>query len=291
MSDSETKLTLQAEKLIREFILKCVTLPAVALSVLAFFLGFYLNTAAKNEAYTDAYKSASSYILNMTAEVSTARAVAFDAREKAIKNSEETEKVLTVVKKLKAEFEELADSDKLTQKLSDKLSSDTTFKDDLMAQTELRLAELQKGTTRLDELEKNMLMSKVFDSQPNHIRALTLLSKWNEQPPLDKVYMEATVADPISPNITWFISGDNIVVGEDSNADWLLDKTTIFAGPGKVSAPYSIQVMRINSKKVAVYVEEKSGRKYCLFDNNGDGVADAQRVDSAEKESAENQSR
>jgi hypothetical protein len=54
--DKEPRLTLQAEKAIRNYLIKLLAVPSVIVTILSFMLGFLINTGAIKKAEFDAVK-------------------------------------------------------------------------------------------------------------------------------------------------------------------------------------------------------------------------------------------
>jgi hypothetical protein len=82
----ERRLTLEAEKLIREFMIKWVSLPAIFLAVISFIIGFFINRIAFQTASSQAFLSAQSEVMRLIREVGDAKFKA-DAAAEAIQSS------------------------------------------------------------------------------------------------------------------------------------------------------------------------------------------------------------
>ena len=154
MKDEREQLTPEAREAVRDFILRMLTVPAIVVTAVSFALGFFINGAARNEAYTDAYKDASKEIRAITAEAATAKTEATSSRDRANAADKETAQLLETARKLKSDFETLTNPADLRRQLAEQLSKDLAFRTQLMAGIEPRLAEFQNLTTRVDALRQ-----------------------------------------------------------------------------------------------------------------------------------------
>jgi NADH:ubiquinone oxidoreductase subunit 5 (subunit L)/multisubunit Na+/H+ antiporter MnhA subunit len=83
--EDEAELSLEAQKKVRKYIMDLVAVPAVALSIAIFFLGFFTNKVAFGDAYKEAYASASSDILKLAENATESATKAKQANEESAK--------------------------------------------------------------------------------------------------------------------------------------------------------------------------------------------------------------
>ena len=273
MKDEREQLTPEAREAVRDFILRMLTVPAIVVTAVSFALGFFINGAARNEAYTDAYKDASKEIRAITAEAATAKTEATSSRDRANAADKETAQLLETARKLKSDFETLTNPADLRRQLAEQLSKDLAFRTQLMAGIEPRLAEFQNLTTRVDALEKANNLPPL--PTPAHLRAMELLRDVSsvQLPDLDGEDISTAVADPKNPTAIWLICGNKIVVVDDTNGDWRADKTNVFAAPPLTSNPKRIQIAQYGNR-LSVFVTDPGPNNSVLTDSDGDGRAD-----------------
>ena len=78
-----SELTLESKALIRRYLLTLFVLPATVLAIVGFLLGWFINDAARGQAYADAYGEAQNKILELTSMASVAADRATSAEENA----------------------------------------------------------------------------------------------------------------------------------------------------------------------------------------------------------------
>ncbi|MFQ3247709.1 MAG: putative 3-demethylubiquinone-9 3-methyltransferase (glyoxalase superfamily) [Arenicella sp.] len=81
---SNEELTYSAKETLRKYVLSLLILPSALLSTVGFALGYAVNDWAKGQAYVEAFKSSSSMLLNMAAEVGKAVDSAENSKQKIL---------------------------------------------------------------------------------------------------------------------------------------------------------------------------------------------------------------
>jgi len=143
---SDQILTEQAKSAIRRYIVHLVTLPGIALTIVAFLMGFLLNDIAVQKANNDAYKDASNKILELTSNVADK---ASDAEHSAKQVETIADRVNEILKeaevtrtKLKT-AETFQRSEDLVIELSENLSERDDFKNLVTGQLGERVSSLE----------------------------------------------------------------------------------------------------------------------------------------------------
>lgn len=148
--EKERRLTLEAEKLIRQFMIRWVSLPAVFLAVISFALGFFIEKVAFQTASNQAFQSAQSDVMKLIEKVMDAKHKA-DAAAGAIQTS--SEEIGKTEEKAKKFAEELTS-------LRSKLDSTVAFQ-----------ASDPQIKNIADVLARDPRITKVLDDLDNSIQA------------------------------------------------------------------------------------------------------------------------
>lgn len=108
----EDKLDLRAEKAIRNYIAKLFVVPTILLTTATFFLGYFINNAAHNEAQIRAYDKFNGMIAKLYDDINETRKKIVRAEAEITSSYEETENLL---KKAKAIQNEISSIEAITK--------------------------------------------------------------------------------------------------------------------------------------------------------------------------------
>lgn len=168
---SSPRLTLEAEKAVRNYVLKLAIIPSVGLAALSFAVGFGINEVARSAAYKETYSVVSKEVVQSVRDVSTATTKAETAKAQAEKLLTEVTMIKESATILKADVERTlrgakeVDSILLTQfeNLATKLVDNQAFRASLAMVSEDRFAGL---TRRLESIEglRSTLASDVLNA-------------------------------------------------------------------------------------------------------------------------------
>lgn len=147
-TEKEKRLTLEAEQLIRKFMIRWVSLPAICLAAISFALGFFIEKVALQTASNQAFQSAQSEVMKLVEQVMDAKHKA-DAAASAIQTS--SKEITKTEDKAKKFADELSS-------LKSKLDSTVAFhsSDPQIKQIADVLARDPRITNVLTELDKSV---------------------------------------------------------------------------------------------------------------------------------------
>ena len=218
-TEKEKRLTLEAEKLIRRFMVKWVSLPAIFLAVMSFALGFFIEKVAFQTASNQAFQSAQSEVMKLVEQVMDAKHKA-DAAAGAIQSSsKEISKTEDKSKKFAEEFSSLQSkfestvafqtSDVQIKRIAEVLASDpriTTVLNNLdnSIQTQLKKAD--------EEIEKIKSAYRI-DCQEGKTRYLGNFKKIFAFPfPVKRAWVEPAQIDEVHDLMVNEIKGDSVTI-------------------------------------------------------------------------------
>jgi septal ring factor EnvC (AmiA/AmiB activator) len=160
----EAQLTLAAQQAIRSYMLRLVAIPGGVLAVVMFLLGFFVNDAAKSNAYAVAYKDSTDRMMVLVQNAQDARQeikVAHDEGAKLLvdirANHEESTKVRDALASLKA----LTESESSLEKLAKAIADRKEFAQQVLGIRDSLRASEQESKERDKKLAKWLLF--VFD--------------------------------------------------------------------------------------------------------------------------------
>jgi len=156
MPENECELTCKSKEAIRGYLLRLFTLPAIAVSVLSFLLGFAIREGAAGRALADAIKDVLPQITATAQAASDASASAERAKISAQATLSDAEQLASRLKRLDELQRALQESEKLVTTLAATLSNDGAFKKQIVA-TALKDASsfVRYGDTLALECEKH----------------------------------------------------------------------------------------------------------------------------------------
>lgn len=117
-----SELNLESKSLIRKYLLTLFALPATILAIVGFLLGWFINDAARGQAYADAYGQAQSKILELTSSASVAAERAtnaeVDAKEATVELNASLAGLAVISKKIEGYGSKLDTIEKAEQGLA-----------------------------------------------------------------------------------------------------------------------------------------------------------------------------
>jgi len=128
-------LTYQAKEAIRSYLLRLVALPAIAVSLVMFLLGYLINDVARKDAYNDAYIQVSDRILTLAMSASKAADDAKrssdqieSARKGAVAAQLESAKISDSLKTALVTAQATANADQLAARVAQTLGGNESFR-------------------------------------------------------------------------------------------------------------------------------------------------------------------
>ena len=108
LMNNNSSLSLEAQGLVRAYILKLLAIPGILVVILSFILGFFIQETAQKGAYQDAYVKASEAITPIIMKTASDAAIAASEAEGAKKNASE------IMNEVQAIYEKIKTSELLT---------------------------------------------------------------------------------------------------------------------------------------------------------------------------------
>lgn len=149
------KLTLEAQAAVRQYMVRLVTLPGVAITIVAFLPGFFVKEVAKQGAYNDAYKVAQASISDLLGEAQKSAINAERMKEVIEQKSQEIKKIHEEANDIRAKLktaEKFQNSENLVAIIADNLSNRIDFQRSVTGNFGNRLSQVESktGNFRLD---------------------------------------------------------------------------------------------------------------------------------------------
>jgi len=141
------ELTPEAKQEVQRYMLKAITIPGIVLSVVFFFLGYFLDKAATGDAYHDAYQEVMSPVFSLMMNVSEAAANAKTAGQQAKTLLEETRSAAKEAELLRNQLltnQDFQRTENIVQSLADNLASRQDFKEQIGGVLETRITQVEK---------------------------------------------------------------------------------------------------------------------------------------------------
>ena len=99
-NNSEVELTEAERRAIKKYMIGFLAMPAIAVGVLTFFLGYFLKDIAYNAAFNQAYANALSQITSLASQATEAKVQAVNARDQTASASETAKTASTQLNEL-----------------------------------------------------------------------------------------------------------------------------------------------------------------------------------------------
>jgi len=160
-TNKESSLTLQEKESIRKYMLDLVVLPGALLTVVSFFLGFFINEVAKQGAYNEAYSQATGVIMATAAE--------------AAKTSGKIDGLYKQASVLLVEAEETRKKVELSAAdIASKVSKDLSNNQSFMKKLSLPLTQIGNNLEQKIKVEENKRLVLVKKQKVNESKIINL---------------------------------------------------------------------------------------------------------------------
>lgn len=158
---NDSILSAEAKQAIQKYMIRLVSLPGAIIALGAFAAGFFVNDVAKQSAYNDAYKEATTNIVALAQVASNAANDAKSAKERFDVNMSEVQTLQNSAKSIIAENKRLkedlksaqllVESQNIIKQVSDKVLRDSDFSGNIMREVSGRITKLEHVLTLTQE--------------------------------------------------------------------------------------------------------------------------------------------
>ncbi len=152
---AEPQLTREAKEAIRTYIITLMAIPGVAISIIMFLLGLFLNDVVKQGAYNEAFKTASSELFTAYQKVAESTEAARQAAVEAVRLKEDLTRAEKEAKDIRASLktaQAFQQSEQIVDQVVDSLVKRNDFTEKIQ----------KKYTDRLEEVENKLNTTSTF---------------------------------------------------------------------------------------------------------------------------------
>ncbi len=149
---NKLKLPDETKLLIQKYLIKRLIFITTAVSIVTFFIGFFIKDIAKAEAYNSAYSEAAQTILEITREASESAYKIKIFEEQFAKMTTQSEKVLNDANELKEKIRTtlvIQQSDDIVSGVTKNLQNDITFQNAINSKLSNRIMKLESKTKNM----------------------------------------------------------------------------------------------------------------------------------------------
>ena len=153
------ELSLQDKEAVRKYMISLVTLPGIVISIIMFFLGFFVNEVAKRTAYDKAYQEVTPRVIDLAATAAQANTDAARALSESLELQREASAIRDSLRTVAA----FQSSEEHISKIVDSLVKRTDFQESIVSKVDERLQNLQervnKAHSRLSGLSLKVIQT------------------------------------------------------------------------------------------------------------------------------------